>query len=49
MTPLITGTDFITVATQDFEAAVAFYGGLLELPESKRWGTCRRPSSRPAT
>jgi catechol 2,3-dioxygenase-like lactoylglutathione lyase family enzyme len=38
MTPLITGTDFITVATKDFEAAVAFYGGVLELPESKRWG-----------
>jgi catechol 2,3-dioxygenase-like lactoylglutathione lyase family enzyme len=37
-TPLITGTDFITVATQDFEAAVAFYGGVLGLPESKRWG-----------
>jgi catechol 2,3-dioxygenase-like lactoylglutathione lyase family enzyme len=37
-TPLITGTDFITVATQDFDAAVAFYGGVLGLPESKRWG-----------
>jgi predicted enzyme related to lactoylglutathione lyase len=36
--PLITGTDFITVATQDFDSAVAFYGGVLELPESKRWG-----------
>ncbi len=37
-TPLITGTDFITVATQDFDAALAFYGGVLGLPESKRWG-----------
>lgn len=37
-TPLITGTDFITVATQDFDAAVGFYGGVLGLPESKRWG-----------
>ncbi len=37
-TPLITGTDFITVATQDFDAAVAFYGGVLGLPESRRWG-----------
>jgi catechol 2,3-dioxygenase-like lactoylglutathione lyase family enzyme len=37
-TPLITGTDFITVATRDFDAAVAFYGGVLGLPESKRWG-----------
>jgi catechol 2,3-dioxygenase-like lactoylglutathione lyase family enzyme len=37
-TPLITGTDFITVATRDFDAAVRFYGGVLGLPESKRWG-----------
>ena len=37
-TPLITGTDFITIATQDFDAAVEFYGGVLGLPESKRWG-----------
>lgn len=37
-TPLITGTDFITVATQDFEAAIDFYGGMLGLPLSKRWG-----------
>lgn len=36
--PLIKGTDFITVATRDFDAAVAFYGGVLGLPESKRWG-----------
>ena len=26
--PLITGTDFITVATKDFDAAVGFYGGV---------------------
>ena len=37
-TPLITGTDFITVATQDFEKAVEFYGEVLGLPESTRWG-----------
>jgi catechol 2,3-dioxygenase-like lactoylglutathione lyase family enzyme len=37
-TPLITGTDFITVATRDFEAARDFYGGVLGLPLSKRWG-----------
>jgi catechol 2,3-dioxygenase-like lactoylglutathione lyase family enzyme len=37
-TSLITGTDFITVATQDFDAAVGFYGNVLGLPESKRWG-----------
>ena len=37
-TPVITGTDFITVATQDFDTAVAFYGTVLGLPHSKRWG-----------
>lgn len=37
-TSLITGTDFITVATQDFDAAVEFYGGVLGLLLSKRWG-----------
>lgn len=37
-TSLITGTDFITVATQDIDRAVEFYGGTLGLPESKRWG-----------
>ena len=37
-TSLITGTDFITVATKDFDGAVAFYGSVLGLPESKRWG-----------
>lgn len=37
-TTLVTGTDFITVATQDFDAAVKFYGDVLGLPESKRWG-----------
>jgi len=37
-TPLITGTDFITVATRDFAAAIGFYGGVLGLPEAKRWG-----------
>jgi catechol 2,3-dioxygenase-like lactoylglutathione lyase family enzyme len=36
--PLITGTDFITVATRDFDAAVRFYGGVLGLEQSKRWG-----------
>lgn len=37
-TPLITGTDFITVATRDFDAASAFYADVLGLPLSKRWG-----------
>src|SRR5215218_2085272 len=38
MTPLITGTDFIAVGTRDFDAARAFYGGVLGLEESKQWG-----------
>jgi catechol 2,3-dioxygenase-like lactoylglutathione lyase family enzyme len=42
-TPLITGTDFITVATRDFDSAIGFYGGVLGLPESKRWG--QRPAA----
>ena len=37
-TPLINGTDFITVGTRDFDAASEFYGGVLGLPLSKRWG-----------
>jgi catechol 2,3-dioxygenase-like lactoylglutathione lyase family enzyme len=36
--PLITGTDFITVATRDIDAAAAFYGDVLGLPLGKRWG-----------
>jgi catechol 2,3-dioxygenase-like lactoylglutathione lyase family enzyme len=38
-TSLITGTDFITVGTRDFDSAVEFYGNVLGLPESKRWGS----------
>jgi catechol 2,3-dioxygenase-like lactoylglutathione lyase family enzyme len=38
MTP-ITGTDFITVATKDFDASVTFYRDVLGLQESKRWGS----------
>src|SRR6476619_1974755 len=37
--PLITGTDFITVATKDIDTAVGFYGGVLGLPENKRLGS----------
>jgi predicted enzyme related to lactoylglutathione lyase len=36
--PLVTGTDFITVATQDYDAAAEFYGTVLGLPFAKRWG-----------
>jgi uncharacterized protein YcnI/predicted enzyme related to lactoylglutathione lyase len=38
-TRLITGTDFITVATQDYERAARFYGETLGLEFSKRWGS----------
>ncbi len=38
MTSLITGTDFITVATRDYDAAATFYGEVLGLPFGKRWG-----------
>jgi periplasmic copper chaperone A len=37
-TKLISGTDFITVATQDYERAAEFYGETLGLEFSKRWG-----------
>src|SRR3954452_16306587 len=37
-TPLITGTDFITVSTKDIDTAVEFYGGVLGLEQGKRWG-----------
>lgn len=37
-TPLITGTDFITIATKDIDAATAFYRDVLGLPILKRWG-----------
>jgi catechol 2,3-dioxygenase-like lactoylglutathione lyase family enzyme len=35
---LVTGTDFVTVATRDYDAAAKFYGDVLGLPFSKRWG-----------
>jgi catechol 2,3-dioxygenase-like lactoylglutathione lyase family enzyme len=38
-TPLITGTDFITVGTTDIDAATAFYGDVLGLRRSKQWGS----------
>lgn len=37
-TSLVTGTDFVTVPTKDYEAAAEFYGTVLGLPFSKRWG-----------
>jgi predicted enzyme related to lactoylglutathione lyase len=37
-TPLITGTDFITVSTKDIDAAVKFYDEVLGLERTKQWG-----------
>lgn len=37
-TSLITGVDFVTVPTNDFEASREFYGNVLGLPEVKQWG-----------
>jgi len=37
-TSFITGVDFVTVPTNDFEASRAFYRDVLGLPEGKRWG-----------
>jgi predicted enzyme related to lactoylglutathione lyase len=37
-TSLVTGVDFAVVATEDFEAAVEFYGTVLGLPCSARYG-----------
>jgi predicted enzyme related to lactoylglutathione lyase len=34
----VTGVDFITVPTRDYERASEFYGTVLGLPFSKRWG-----------
>jgi predicted enzyme related to lactoylglutathione lyase len=34
----ITGVDFITVPTRDYEKASEFYGEVLGLPCSARWG-----------
>ncbi|HWI07094.1 MAG TPA: VOC family protein [Solirubrobacteraceae bacterium] len=38
----ITGVDFITVPTRDFDRASAFYGDVLGLERSIRWG--QRPA-----
>lgn len=34
----VTGVDFITVPTRDFDRAAEFYGGVLGLERSTRWG-----------
>jgi catechol 2,3-dioxygenase-like lactoylglutathione lyase family enzyme len=35
---LFTRVDFITVSTKDYDSAAKFYGDVLGLPFSKRWG-----------
>jgi predicted enzyme related to lactoylglutathione lyase len=37
-TSLVTGVDFVTVPTEDYEAAAEFYEKVLGLPFGKRWG-----------
>jgi predicted enzyme related to lactoylglutathione lyase len=37
-TSLVTGVDFVVVPTRNFERAVEFYGNVLGLTKSKRWG-----------
>jgi predicted enzyme related to lactoylglutathione lyase len=36
-TSLITGVDFVSVPTQDLDAAMEFYGNVLDLPRSAVW------------
>jgi catechol 2,3-dioxygenase-like lactoylglutathione lyase family enzyme len=36
---LVSGVDFITLPTRDFDKANEFYGGVLGLPCSTRWGS----------
>ncbi|HEX6753917.1 MAG TPA: VOC family protein [Solirubrobacterales bacterium] len=37
-TSIVTGVDFVTLPTKDFDAAVEFYGTTLGLPCSARYG-----------
>jgi predicted enzyme related to lactoylglutathione lyase len=37
--PTITGVDFITVSATDFPASVHFYGEVLGLPQTARYGS----------
>ena len=39
----VTGVDFVTVPTRDFDRAAEFYGGVLGLECSTRWG--KRPAA----
>jgi predicted enzyme related to lactoylglutathione lyase len=41
ITPVVTGVDFMMIPTQDYEAAVAFYGTTLGLPQVAEYGKAR--------
>jgi catechol 2,3-dioxygenase-like lactoylglutathione lyase family enzyme len=41
-TSLVTGVDFVTVPTKDYDASAKFYGEVLGLPFGKGWG--QRPA-----
>jgi predicted enzyme related to lactoylglutathione lyase len=43
-TSLVTGVDFVSVPTRDFDTAVEFYGTVLGLPRSSLW---QRPGEEP--
>ena len=36
---MVKGSDFLCVATQDYDAAADFYGNVLGLEFAKRWGS----------
>ena len=38
MATVVTGTDFVTLPTKNYEAAAEFYGQVLGLPFGKQWG-----------
>jgi catechol 2,3-dioxygenase-like lactoylglutathione lyase family enzyme len=38
MSKIVSGTDFVAVPSKDFERSAEFYGGVLGLEASKRWG-----------
>lgn len=39
MSTVVTGVDFVSLGTEDFERACAFYGGVLGLPQTARYGS----------
>ena len=48
MSTLVKGTDFVTVPTQDYEAAAKFYGEVLGSHSPNAGARCPPASSRPA-